>query len=146
MLINSLVGKQGIETTSLIEVIEFATLSCYYILLQVVQWAAFYCWRNYMSPYKDKRWRSKRDTALRRDKYECRNCKRFGITTTATVVHHVWFLRDYPKWWLCLWNLISLCEKCHNKMHNRDSDIPTELGEYWQDKIKPPTSAIKKYF
>ncbi|AAK56841.1 hypothetical protein BK5-Tp62 [Lactococcus phage BK5-T] len=39
---NSLVGKQGIETTSLIEVIEFATLSCYYILLQVVQWAAFY--------------------------------------------------------------------------------------------------------
>ena len=146
MLINSLVGKQGIETTSLIEVIEFATLSCYYILLQVVQWAAFYCWRNYMSPYKDKRWRSKRDTALRRDKYECRNCKRFGITTTATVVHHVWFLRDYPKWWLCLWNLISLCEKCHNKMHNKDSDIPTELGEYWQDKIKPPTSAIKKYF
>ncbi|MCT0503208.1 HNH endonuclease [Lactococcus cremoris] len=99
-----------------------------------------------MSPYKDKRWRSKRDTALRRDKYECRNCKRFGITTTATVVHHVWFLRDYPKWWLCLWNLISLCEKCHNKMHNRDSDIPTELGEYWQDKINPPTSATKKYF
>ena len=99
-----------------------------------------------MSPYKDKRWRSKRDTAFRRDKYECRNCKRFGITTTATVVHHVWFLRDYPKWWLCLWNLISLCEKCHNKMHNRDSDIPTELGEYWQDKIKPPTSATKKYF
>ena len=146
MLINSLVGKQGIETTSLIEVIEFATLSCYYILLQVVQWAAFYCWRNYMSPYKDKRWRSKRDTALRRDKYECRNCKRFGITTTATVVHHVWFLRDYPKWWLCLWNLISLCEKCHNKMHNRDSDIPTELGEYWQDKINPPTFATKKYF
>ena len=146
MLINSLVGKQGIETTSLIEVIEFEPLSCYYILLQVVQWAAFYCWRNYMSPYKDKRWRSKRDTALRRDKYECRNCKRFGITTTATVVHHVWFLRDYPKWWLCLWNLISLCEKCHNKMHNRDSDIPTELGEYWQDKIKPPTSATKKYF
>ena len=46
MLINSLVGKQGIETTSLIEVIEFATLSCYYILLQVVQWAAFYCWKG----------------------------------------------------------------------------------------------------
>ena len=33
MLINSLVGKQGIETTSLIEVIEFATLSCYSIVL-----------------------------------------------------------------------------------------------------------------
>ena len=102
-------------------------------------------WRTDMRPYKDKRWRSKRDTALRRDKYECRNCKRFGITTTATVVHHVWFLRDYPKWWLCLWNLISLCDKCHNKMHNRDSDIPTELGEYWQDKIKPPASSTKKY-
>nr|DAO02959.1 MAG TPA: hypothetical protein [Caudoviricetes sp.] len=26
---NSLVGKQGIETTSLIEVIEFVALSCY---------------------------------------------------------------------------------------------------------------------
>ena len=41
-------GKQGIETTSLIEVIEFVALSCYYILLQVVQRAAFYCWRNKM--------------------------------------------------------------------------------------------------
>lgn len=46
MLFSSLVGKQGIETTSLIEVIEFATLSCYYILLQVVNWAAFYCWKG----------------------------------------------------------------------------------------------------
>ncbi len=33
MLINSLVGKQGIETTSLIEVIEFVALSCYSIAL-----------------------------------------------------------------------------------------------------------------
>ncbi|MBU3884344.1 XRE family transcriptional regulator [Lactococcus lactis] len=26
----------------------FDSLTCYYILLQVVQWAAFYCWRNKM--------------------------------------------------------------------------------------------------
>ena len=51
------------------ELLGFDSLTCYYILLQVVQRAAFYCWRNYMSPYKDKRWRSKRDTALRRDKF-----------------------------------------------------------------------------
>lgn len=99
-----------------------------------------------MSPYKDKRWRNKRKNILRRDKYECRNCKRYGKTVKADTVHHIYFLRDYPKWWLSSWNLISLCNECHNKMHNRDSDIPTELGEYWQDKTKPPTSEIKKFF
>lgn len=34
MSINSLVGKQGVETTSLLEVIEFTTLSCYCNILR----------------------------------------------------------------------------------------------------------------
>jgi 5-methylcytosine-specific restriction endonuclease McrA len=94
--------------------------------------------------YKDKKWRRKRLNILRRDKYECRNCKRFGKVVTAVTVHHIYFLKDHPEWRLASWNLISLCNDCHNKMHNRSDDIPTELGEYWQSKMKPPSLENKK--
>ncbi|MCT0061542.1 hypothetical protein EFK34_09230 [Lactococcus lactis subsp. lactis] len=33
----------------------FDSLTCYYTVLQVVQWAAFYCWRNKMDLERPKR-------------------------------------------------------------------------------------------
>ncbi len=95
------------------------------------------------NPYRGKRWTRKRDAILRRDDYECRNCRRYGKHTLATTVHHVYFLKDYPKMWLVNDNLISLCNDCHNKMHNRTNDEATELAIYWQNKQSPH---LKKYF
>ncbi|MER1998827.1 MAG: HNH endonuclease, partial [Lysinibacillus sp.] len=66
-----------------------------------------------MSFYKTKPWRKKRERILKRDDYECRECKRYGKNRTATTVHHCYPLRDYPEYRLDTWNLISLCGKCH---------------------------------
>ena len=96
--------------------------------------------------YKSKRWEQKRKNILRRDKYECCNCKRYFKTRAANTVHHIYFYEDYPELSLTGWNLISLCNDCHNKMHNRVTDEPTHLGMDWQEKRKskfkelyPPT-------
>ena len=86
--------------------------------------------------YKSPRWLSKRDSILRRDKYECQNCKRYFKNKEAKTVHHIYFYDDYPKLSLVSWNLISLCNECHNKMHNRFDDTPTKLGISLQEKKK----------
>ena len=55
-----------------------------------------------------------RSLALARDGYQCVMCKRKGITTLATMVHHI---EPVKKAWnkrLDIDNLMSLCEACHN--------------------------------
>ena len=86
--------------------------------------------------YKSNKWIAKRLKVLKRDKYECCNCKRYFKTTEAKVIHHIYFFEDYPKLGLLNWNLISLCDSCHNKMHNRLTNEPTKLGLEWQSKRK----------
>lgn len=90
-----------------------------------------------MSFYKSKPWRSKRIKVLRRDNYECRECKRYGKNQTATTVHHCNPLEERPDLRLTTWNLLSLCGTCHDKMHDRVNDTLTDLGEYWREKVSP---------
>lgn len=86
--------------------------------------------------YKNNKWVVKREKILKRDCYECQNCKRFYKTATAQVVHHIYFYEDFAELGLQNWNLVSLCNSCHNKMHNRLTDEPTKLGKEYQDKRK----------
>jgi len=89
--------------------------------------------------YKTTRWKSKRIKVLKRDEHLCRECKRYGKRTEATTVHHMHPLLERPDIRLESWNLLSLCGKCHEKMHDRNSDILTQLGESWREKAIPPT-------
>ena len=43
-------------------------------------------------------------------------------------------LSERPDLRLESWNLLSLCNKCHDKMHDRNSDQLTKLGEQWREK------------
>ena len=86
--------------------------------------------------YSDKKWERKRLRILKSDGYECQNCKRFYKTTTAQVVHHIYFYEDYSELGLVNWNLVSLCNGCHNKMHNRLTGEATKLGKEYQSKRK----------
>ncbi|WP_251638918.1 HNH endonuclease [Sporosarcina sp. NCCP-2716] len=89
--------------------------------------------------YKSSRWLKKRDRALRRDHYECQECKRYGKATPATTVHHILPVQDYPQYRLLLANLLSLCSTCHNQMHDRVTDALTEKGIRWQERtVLPP--------
>lgn len=91
-----------------------------------------------MNFYKSTRWIKKRERALRRDQYECRECRRYGKITQATTVHHIYPLQDYPQYRLSLDNLLSLCHTCHNQMHDRVTDVLTEKGERWKERVVLP--------
>ncbi|KUO73440.1 MAG: hypothetical protein APF81_19720 [Desulfosporosinus sp. BRH_c37] len=66
--------------------------------------------------YNSGAWRKARGAALRRDHGLCQHCLRAGKITAAVMVHHLteikvnWLLR------LDLGNLVSLCDRCHNKI------------------------------
>ncbi|NOU63168.1 HNH endonuclease [Paenibacillus sp. LMG 31461] len=89
--------------------------------------------------YKTSKWKAKRLKVLRRDEYRCRDCIRYGKTTEATTAHHVNPLESRPELALASWNLISLCTKCHDKMHDRVTGQLTTAGLYWKEKIIPPS-------
>lgn len=54
---------------------------------------------------------------MRRDKFLCRDCARYGRNTPAQVVHHIKPREIWPELQWDPDNLISLCEACHNKRH-----------------------------
>lgn len=56
--------------------------------------------------------------------------------TGAGHVHHVYPFEQYPEYALESWNLISLCQQCHNKMHDRDTHELTEEGRRLQRKVR----------
>ena len=92
--------------------------------------------------YKSRKWKRKREVILRRDDYQCRQCKRYGKVTPATTIHHVQTLEERPELALVSDNLISLCNTCHENMHNRLTGELTPLGQQWVQRIgilHPPT-------
>lgn len=86
--------------------------------------------------YGNKKWTVKRAKILKRDGYECQNCRRYFRSKEAKVVHHIYFYEDYAELGLMNWNLVSLCDGCHNKMHNRLTNEATKLGKEYQSKRK----------
>ena len=81
--------------------------------------------------YTGMRWRRKRENILRRDKYLCRECKRYGKTTPADTVHHIVPITINYRLAFINNNLISLCRQCHAKMHDRTNNELTPDGEDW---------------
>lgn len=67
--------------------------------------------------YKSVRWQRKREQILRRDRYLCQDCKRYGRRVDATEVHHIKHADEYPELAFKASNLVSLCAACHNKRH-----------------------------
>ncbi|MGN0630954.1 MAG: HNH endonuclease [Ruminococcus sp.] len=67
--------------------------------------------------YKLSAWKHKREIILRRDGYQCQDCKRYGRKRQAVTVHHIKHLDEYPELAFTNSNLISLCSECHNKRH-----------------------------
>ena len=85
--------------------------------------------------YGSDKWKHKRSCVLRRDGYIDQIDKRYGKTTEATIVHHIFPLEDYPQYAYCDWNLISVSAKNHNKLHNQDGSL-TPAGEHLLQRTK----------
>jgi len=58
----------------------------------------------------------------------CQLSKRYGKFTEAQVVHHIFPVTDYPEYQWEDWNLISVSQAMHNKLHDRNTDKLTRLG------------------
>lgn len=94
--------------------------------------------------YKSKQWERKRENVLKRDRYECRECKRYGKVTGAQMVHHVKPFEQYPELKLENNNLISLCNKCHGSMHDRTTNELTDKGRQWIERTERVNLYAKK--
>lgn len=94
--------------------------------------------------YKTKRWKKKRLHILSLDGYKCQVARWFGITEEATIVHHIYPLKEYPEYALCDWNLISVSMKSHNKLENRTTGELTKLGLWLMKKTVPGVNWRKK--
>ena len=86
-----------------------------------------------MKFYKSKEWMSLRQKALKRDNNECQLCKADGKYHAAECVHHIKEVKLFPLLALTLSNLQSLCNKCHNKVHDRTGIHLREQGKKFQN-------------
>nr|DAH74360.1 MAG TPA: HNH endonuclease bacteriophage, HNH Endonuclease, DNA.52A [Caudoviricetes sp.] len=73
----------------------------------------FYSWTE---------WRKLRRDVLSMDNHECQECKRRGVYSRASIVHHVQHLRDRPDLALSVYDgsrrqLEAVCKRCHEALH-----------------------------
>lgn len=101
-------------------------------------------WSRRRMDYKSRRWVALRRDTLRRDRWQCVECRRYGLAVTATVAHHVWPAKDYPELAWAGWNLVSLCQACHNAMHDRETGALTDRGMALRRRITPPSQRTSR--
>ena len=76
---------------------------------------------DYKEQIKDPRWQRRRLEILSRDNFACQIC---GDTDNTLHVHHLAYEQNKKIWEYDDWQLISLCEKCHEDEHkNALNDI-----------------------
>lgn len=69
--------------------------------------------------YKTYKWKQKRKEVLKRDNYECQRCKERGKFSPGQCVHHIKELKFNPALAFANDNLITLCNRCHNDIHDK---------------------------
>ena len=67
---------------------------------------------KYLTYLKSEEWRSKRSAVLKRDGGVCQGCR----NASATEIHHITYENLFQE---PLEDLISYCQPCHKKAHNR---------------------------
>ena len=75
--------------------------------------------------YKTAKHRAWAQKVLRRDKYLCQQCKRYGKKVQARVAHHKVPLETDPSLAFALSNGEALCFACHNKLHPEKGGPPS---------------------
>lgn len=83
-------------------------------------------------------WKNKRNEVKDNSYHLCEICAARGILKDAEHVHHivsVWIKEGFDKR-LDDSNLISLCEECHNQVHNKDIELLYGLSGYVESFIE----------
>ena len=87
--------------------------------------------------YHSSAWKKMSPYILRRDHYECQECrKKTGKIRRATLVHHIIPYEERPDLGLDEDNLEAVCDRCHNIIHGR-------VGALMNQKKKKPVTEEK---
>ena len=82
--------------------------------------------------YASIQWRRCREAYKKSQGYLCERCKAKGLLVPATEVHHIVPLTPQnindPSITLSFSNLMAVCERCHDELHNRRRYKVDEYG------------------
>jgi transposase len=79
-----------------------------------------------------------RECCFERDNYMCRSCGQRGGRLNA---HHVWPFQRFPEWKYEIWNLVTLCRRCHDAFHKAaGGHVRMAIGPFFSeaDAVKEP--------
>lgn len=72
---------------------------------------------NYQEQIKSPKWQRRRLEILNRDNFTCQIC---GCQEKTLNVHHLMYDKNKEIWDYDDWQLITLCEDCHDNEHNSE--------------------------
>ncbi|WP_349966282.1 HNH endonuclease [Phocaeicola massiliensis] len=75
---------------------------------------------NYKEQIKSPKWQKRRLEILQRDDFKCQIC---GDSENTLNVHHLVYHKDRNIWEYEDWELITLCEECHEHEHIIEESI-----------------------
>lgn len=80
--------------------------------------------------YCSKEWIITRDTVKQRDKGLCKVCLSKGNIVYTDTIHHIEPLKEEWSKRLCMSNLISVCDRCHKRIHREyEKSIDCKIDE-----------------
>jgi len=71
------------------------------------------------SQYARSAWKELAKSILKRDNYYCRKCNSPHTVKNKLIVHHIKEWSCFPELRFEPKNLMTMCEKCHKKIHSR---------------------------
>lgn len=81
-------------------------------------------WFDWYSSYLNSpQWQSKRQAVLKRDRYLCQGC----MVRRASQVHHLTYEHCGNE---LLWELTSVCEECHRKIHPHMQEVEIDWENF----------------
>lgn len=96
---------------------------------------------RYEQQLDDKRWKLKAENIRIRDKHECRLC---GAKKTQLDVHHIRYINGREAWDYDDGDLVTLCHKCHEELHDGQDFEKIVPGWYFYDKFLKGVGIVER--
>lgn len=95
---------------------------------------------RYEQQLDDTRWKLKAENIRIRDKRKCRLC---GANKTQLDVHHIRYINGREAWDYDDGDLVTLCHKCHEELHDGQDYEKLTPGYYYYDKVLKGVGIVK---
>lgn len=97
--------------------------------------------KRYSQQLQDLNWKFKADNIRIRDKHSCRLC---GEKKAQLDVHHIRYIDGRMAWEYDDGDLVTLCHKCHEDIHDRQNFDQLQEGDYFYDKLLQGVGIVER--